>query len=110
MSTIMVSAQVYADEILCALSCEELADELIDRLDRKGPHARKDAQRALVKLGFARPTPEDFTDLLDEIEAAAAQNDRMHFAVLMNRLRRGLDPTPPVPVQLAMTAAAEARQ
>jgi hypothetical protein len=105
MSRITVSAQVYADDILCELSCDELADELLDRLNSKGPHARKDAGKALIKLGLAAPTPEDFNDALDEIENAARQRDLTHFGILLDRLRKALAPQPAPAVLAAMSDA-----
>jgi hypothetical protein len=109
MSKIQVTADVYAEEILSELSADEIADELLDRMNSTRLAIRRDAAKAITKLGFASPTPQDLTDMLDDIEKACAQGDRMYFGVLMHRLRCALDPAPPRAVQIAMTAAAEAQ-
>jgi flagellar motor switch protein FliG len=53
MSKIQVTADVYAGEILSKLSAEEIADELLDRMNSTRLAIRSDAAKAITKLGLA---------------------------------------------------------
>lgn len=105
MNRIRVNAEVDAYEALGELDSADMADQLLDRLTSRNQRTKADAARAINKLGIAVSAETDWTDLLDELEEAHARGDRMHFAVLMVRLREGLMPSPAPALLAAMTLA-----
>lgn len=91
MSRVQVTAWVDPDDLMDELDSADLAEELQTRADR----GDKIAKRCLLNFGQL-PTIERAEDLIKEIEETAASGDRIHFGVLMCRLRAMVLTAPPV--------------